>query len=70
MGYFFLDSLAMRFFFFFGCIVGVNIAVGCFEAIIDYVYRSYFEGMRVRNVFLQCYFQVLFLLKLRKIGVF
>ena len=41
----------------------VEIAVGFFEAVINVVEWSYFEGMRVRNIFLQCYLQVLSLLK-------
>ena len=39
--------------------MGVEIAVGFFVAVSNAVEWSYFEGMRVRNVFLQCYFQVL-----------
>ena len=45
--------------------MGVEIAVGFFEAVINVVEWSYFEGMRVRNVFLQYYPQVLFMLKCR-----
>ena len=40
-------------------------AVGFFEIVINVVEWYYFEGMRVRNVFLQCYPQVLSLLKCR-----
>ena len=43
--------------------MGVEIAVGFFEAVINVVEWSYFEGTRVRNVFLQCYSQVLSLFK-------
>ena len=50
--------------------MGVKITVGFFEVVIDVVEWSYFEGMRVRNVFLQCYSQALSLLKLREIWVF
>ena len=45
--------------------MGVEIAVGFFEAVSNAIEWSYFEGMRVRNVFLQCYPQVLSLLKHR-----
>ena len=45
--------------------MGVEIAVGFFEVVSNVVQCSYFEGMRVRNVFLQCYPQVLSLLKHR-----
>ena len=47
--------------------MGVEIAVGFFEAVSNAIEWSYFEGMRVRNVFLQCYSHVLFQLKLREI---
>ena len=48
----------------------VEIAVGFFEAVINVVEWSYFEGMRVRNVFLQYYLQVLSLLKCKVYGYF
>ena len=40
-------------------------AVGFFEVVINVVEWYYFEGMRVRNEFLQYYPQVLFMLKCR-----
>ena len=44
-------------------------AVGFFEVVINVVEWYYFEGMRVRNVFLQYYPQVLFMLKCRVQGI-
>ena len=45
--------------------MGVKIAVGFFEVVINVEEWFHFEGMRVRSVFLQCYPKVLYILKCR-----